>query len=187
MLSNYGFHDLAWKTASQTSYPSWGYMVEKGATTIWELWNSDTEGPGMNSRNHFALGSCGEWYYSHLAGIRPETEAPGFKKIILAPMPPEGLDWAKASLNTVYGRVSSQWRKHNNSVEFEFEIPANTTAEFHAPSLGKKIKFISEGKVVVYEDDQFMSTENMTLLKTSAKETVISLNAGVYQFVVAFE
>jgi len=62
ILSDYGYHDLAYEVASQTTYPSWGYMVEKGATSIWELWNSDTEPPDqMNSRNHFALGSVAEW------------------------------------------------------------------------------------------------------------------------------
>ena len=77
ILSQYGQHELAYTVASQKTYPSWGYMVEKGATTIWELWNSDTEGPSMNSRNHFALGSVGEWFYAMLAGIRPDSEIPG--------------------------------------------------------------------------------------------------------------
>jgi hypothetical protein len=75
MLTESGWQDVACRVATQRTYPSWGYMVDKGATTIWELWNSDTEGPGMNSRNHFALGSVGEWYYEALAGLSTDPRA----------------------------------------------------------------------------------------------------------------
>jgi len=80
-LGDFGYNDLAYKVAAQKTYPSWGYAVKQGATTIWELWDSDTKGPSMNSRNHFALGSCGEWYYGYLAGIRPTIEDPVSRKL----------------------------------------------------------------------------------------------------------
>jgi alpha-L-rhamnosidase len=186
-LSEFGYHELAWKIANQTTYPSWGHMAEKGATTIWELWNGDTAGPGMNSRNHFALGSCGEWYYSHLAGIRPTSDAPGFKKIILAPIPPEGLDWAQASIKTSYGLVSSAWRKNKKSIEYNFVIPANTTAAFHLPFLDKNIKSVMESNVLIYENGEVKPTADMTLLETGENKATISLNAGDYRFVVTYE
>ena len=186
-LSDYGYNDLAYKVSSQESYPSWGHMVEKGATTIWELWNSDTEGPGMNSRNHFALGSVGEWYYGYLAGIRPTTDAPGFKKVILAPMPAEGLDWAKASIKTTYGAVSSHWQRKGNSIEYDFTIPANTGAEFHLPFLGKTVKSVTESGIAVYKNGQLIPAKGIELMDNDEKEAVVSLAAGKYHFVVAYE
>ncbi len=187
VLSDYGYHDLAFKVATQKTYPSWGHMVEKGATTIWELWNSDTEGPGMNSRNHFALGSCGEWYYSHLAGIRPDVNTPGFKKIILAPLPAQGLDWVKGELNTAYGEIVSHWRKKNNTIEYDVTVPPNTSAEFHVPYLGKTIKSATESGKALYKEGNFTPVEGVRLLDNNAKEAIHSLGSGTYHFVVEYE
>jgi alpha-L-rhamnosidase len=186
VLSDYGYHELAYKVATQKSYPSWGHMVEKGATTIWELWNSDTEGPGMNSRNHFALGSCGEWFYSHLAGIRPDLRAPGFKKIVLAPLPAQGLDWAKGELATAYGKIISHWKRNGNSVEYNFTVPANTSALFHVPFLGKTIKSASESGNSIYQGGNFTAVDGVRLLDNSDDEAVLSLAAGTYHFVVEY-
>ena len=86
VLSDNGRPDLAFTLATQTTYPSWGYMISKGATTMWELWNGDTAGSGMNSRNIVMLnGDLNIWLYEYLGGIRPDPEAPGFKKIIIKP------------------------------------------------------------------------------------------------------
>ena len=88
VLSDNGRTDLAYTIATQKTYPSWGYMVEKGATTIWELWNGDTADPAMNSGNHVMLvGDLGIWLYEYVAGIKPDPEQPGFKHIIMRPEP----------------------------------------------------------------------------------------------------
>ncbi|MEZ5106739.1 MAG: family 78 glycoside hydrolase catalytic domain [Draconibacterium sp.] len=187
VLSNYGFNNLAYTVATQKTYPSWGYFVEKGATTIWELWNGDIEGPEMNSGNHFALGSCGEWYYGYLAGIKPATEAPGFKKIIFSPMPAEGLEWAKASIKTTYGIVSSHWQKKGNTIEYNFNVPVNTTAEFYLPSLEKKVKSVKESEVFVFQNDKLIPSEGIELTKTNKDEAVFSLVSGEYHFVVEYD
>ncbi len=87
-LSDNGRPDVAYTIATQKTYPGWGYMVEKGATTIWELWNGDTADPAMNSGNHVMLvGDLGIWLYEYLAGIRPDPEQPGFKHILIRPFP----------------------------------------------------------------------------------------------------
>ena len=185
-LSNYGYNDLAYKVATQKTYPSWGYSVEQGATTIWELWDGETKGPDMNSRNHFALGSCGEWYYGYLAGIKPSPEAPGFKKTILSPMPAEGLDWAKASVKTNYGIVSSHWEKNGNSIEYNFKIPVNTTAEFHLPFLGKNVKSVKEADTFIFQNEELMPMEGIDLIETNENEAIISLVSGEYHFVVEY-
>jgi len=186
-LSDYGYNDLAFTVATQKTYPSWGYTVEKGATTIWELWNGDTEGPGMNSRNHFALGACGEWYFGYLAGIKPTTDSPGFKKIILSPLPAKDLDWAKAEVKTTYGVVSSHWQRNKNKIEYNFTIPANTSAIFHLPFLGKEIRLVKESNTVIYQNKNLIPIDGIELVDRNEKEAMVSLVAGEYNFVVEYE
>ncbi len=134
VMSDFGYHRDAYKTAVQTEYPSWGYMLKQGATTVWELWNSDKEPPEqMNSRNHFCLGSVVEWYYSHLAGIRPDPEQPGFKHSIIHPMPARGLDRAGAKFRTHYGLLSSDWKQNGDRFKLHVKVPANTHATVILP------------------------------------------------------
>ncbi len=102
--------DLAFRIATQTTYPSWGYMVENGATTFWELWNGNTAAPDMNSQNHvMLLGDLLIWYFEDLAGIRSHPEHPGFKKILMHPSFPEGLDHVDASYQSIHGTIGSKW------------------------------------------------------------------------------
>ena len=97
-LSDNGRADLAYEIATQKTYPGWGYMVEKGATTIWELWNGDTADPAMNSGNHvMQIGDLAVWMYEYLAGIRSDPEKPGFRHIVIQPYPAGDLTFVKAS------------------------------------------------------------------------------------------
>lgn len=133
-LSEYGRVDMAWKIATNESYPSWGYMVKKGATTIWELWNGDTADPAMNSANHvMLLGDLIIWYYEDLAGIKCAPDAIAYKKLIMAPVFPEGLDRVSATYKSVYGEISSAWKKDNVSFSWNIAIPGNTTALVRIP------------------------------------------------------
>lgn len=133
-LTEYGQADLAFKIASESTYPSWGYMAEKGATTIWELWNGDTADPSMNSGNHvMLLGDLITWEYECLGGIR--AAKPGFKEIILKPYPVEGLDWVKCSYDSVYGKIISSWKKSGKSFVWNITIPANTSARVFVPGV----------------------------------------------------
>ena len=141
-LTMYGRADLAYRIASNTDYPSWGYMVEHGATTIWELWNGDSADPAMNSQNHIMLlGDLLAWMFQDLAGIAPA--APGFKKIRMKPVFPTGLDFAEASYLTPYGRVSSSWRKKEEDVIWDVVVPANVRAEVFLPD--GKVREIGSG------------------------------------------
>ncbi|MFT4030928.1 MAG: family 78 glycoside hydrolase catalytic domain [Siphonobacter sp.] len=131
-LSDYGYTDLAYKVATQKTYPSWGYMAENGATTMWELWNSDKEKPeGMNSRNHFAYGSVIEWYFRYLAGVEPLT--PGFKTFRIAPKIPEGLNWVKFDYQSLYGPIVANWEKKDGKTIMSVTVPPNTQAEITLP------------------------------------------------------
>ena len=145
-LTEYGHSDLALKIASNDTYPSWGYMVRSGATTIWELWNGNTADPAMNSGNHvMLLGDLILWEYEYLGGIR--AMEPGYSKIQLKPYPIEGLDFVNCAYNSVSGHIESNWKRNGNHFEWDFTIPANTTAEVCLPTAnGYEIKTYGSGK-----------------------------------------
>jgi alpha-L-rhamnosidase len=135
VLSEHGRGDLAYTIASQRDYPSWGYMLGKGATTIWELWNGDTADPGMNSGNHVMLvGDLVVWLYESLAGIRPDPAQPGFKHIIMKPEPVGDLTFVKATHRSPYGLVASHWQRSGSKFDWQITVPANTTASVYVPA-----------------------------------------------------
>ena len=144
-LTEYGHSDLALKIASNDTYPSWGYMVRSGATTIWELWNGNTADPAMNSGNHvMLLGDLILWEYEYLGGIR--AKEPGYSKIQLKPYPIEGLDFVNCAYNSVSGHIESNWKRNGNHFEWDFTIPANTTAEVCIPTAnGYEVKTYGSG------------------------------------------
>jgi len=183
-LSDYGYHETAWKTAISKEYPSWGYMAVNGATSMWELWNSDTEPPDrMNSRNHFALGSIGEWFYSHLAGIRIDEEQPGFKHTIIAPMPASGLDWAEGKIETPYGTLKSAWEKADGLFTLEVRIPANATATVHIPVLqGTRMELYENGTVLVKDGADADPGLGVTLKSVSDELVTVEVSSGSYTF-----
>ncbi len=145
-LTEYGHGDLAFKIASNDTYPSWGYMYRNGATTIWELWNGNTADPAMNSGNHvMLLGDLILWEYEYLGGIR--ALEPGYSKIQLKPYPIEGLDFVNCAYNSVSGRIESHWKREGNHFEWDIVIPANTTAEVCLPTAnGYEMKIYGSGK-----------------------------------------
>lgn len=184
ILSETGHHDIAWKLADQRTYPSWGYMVEQGATTIWELWNSDKERPeGMNSRNHFAYGSVVAWYYGYLAGIRLLDEYPGYKKFQIAPMPVGELTYAKASVPSEYGTISSSWTKRDGVFRLEVVIPGNTSALVSVPLAGGQS--VMEGTDVLVRDGGMMGGNRFIHpLEIKEGRAVFEVAAGKYVFEV---
>ena len=145
-LTEYGRGDLALKIATNDTYPSWGYMVRNGATTIWELWNGNTADPAMNSGNHvMLLGDLIIWEYEYLGGIR--ALEPGYTKIQLKPYPIDGLEFVNCAYNSVSGRIESNWKRNGNRFEWEITIPANTEAEVWIPtSKGYKVKNLGSGR-----------------------------------------
>ena len=144
-LTEYGHGDLAFKIASNDTYPSWGYMYRNGATTIWELWNGNTADPAMNSGNHvMLLGDLILWEYEYLGGIR--ALEPGYSKVQLKPYPIEGLDFVNCAYNSVSGRIESHWKREGNHFEWDIVIPANTTAEVCLPTAnGYEVKTYGSG------------------------------------------
>jgi len=137
VLTDCGRSDVAYKLLLQETCPSWIYSVRKGATTIWERWNSiQPDGSileGMNSFNHYSYGAIGDWLYRSAVGIR--EAAPGFKKIVVRPHPGGGFTHMQASTMTPYGKVATRWTAENDVLKtMEVEIPVNTTAEIFVPA-----------------------------------------------------
>ncbi|MGH8024175.1 MAG: alpha-L-rhamnosidase C-terminal domain-containing protein, partial [Limisphaerales bacterium] len=135
VLTRNGRPDLAYAIAGQTTYPSWGYMIENGATTIWELWNGNTADQEMNSRNHVMLvGDLVVWLYEDLAGIKSDPAAPGFKHVIMKPHPVHGLTFVRAAHVSPYGLIVSDWRRNGTNFHWRITVPVNATASVYVPA-----------------------------------------------------
>jgi alpha-L-rhamnosidase len=126
--------DLAFKLLLSDTYPSWGYMVKKGATTWWERWNGDTGDPSMNSYNHYAFGSVMAWVYRHAAGIDTDSGGPGFHHLVVSPHFSSALPRLHVEYDSDYGTIISDWQQ--DSRRFTITIPANTTATVTLPGRG---------------------------------------------------
>jgi len=133
--------DLAFKLLLSETYPSWGYMVKKDATTWWERWNGDTGDPGMNSYNHYAFGSVMAWVYRRAAGIDTDAGGPGFHHLVIRPHFDAALPELHVEYDSAYGTVVSDWKQSER--RFTVTIPANTSATVELP--GEKAETIGSG------------------------------------------
>jgi alpha-L-rhamnosidase len=138
VLTRFGYLDEAYLLLNREQYPSWLYPVKQGATTIWERWDGQKpdgsfQDKGMNSFNHYAYGAIGEWMYRVMAGIEIDPARPGYKHILIQPQPGGGFTSAKASHQTVYGKVSSAWTLKDGKFDLAVEVPANTRATVRLP------------------------------------------------------
>ena len=159
-LTEFNNVDLAYKIATNRSYPSWGYMIDKGATTIWELWNGDTADPAMNSANHvMLLGDLLIWYYEDLAGIKNHPESIAFKKLLMEPKFPEGLTNVNASYNSVRGEIKSEWSKEDGKFFWNITIPGNTSAIVRLPKDFNIITPVGEGVLNVSSTNEVTEIE----------------------------
>jgi alpha-L-rhamnosidase len=126
-LADVGETGLAWDLLLRTDFPSWGYMVKRGATTIWERWNGDTGDVAMNSFNHYALGAVCGFLYRRVAGIDPIE--PGFAKFRVAPVLDSRIAQFGARVDSVRGRIETQWSYRNGRAQLELTVPPNSSAE----------------------------------------------------------
>jgi alpha-L-rhamnosidase len=175
VLTEAGYTDIAYRLLGNETYPSWGYTIKNGATTIWERWDGWTEedgfqSPNMNSFNHYSLGSVGEWLYRYVAGI--DLGTPGYGHIVVRPRPGGGLTHARAEYDSVRGKISSSWKLEDGQVVLELTIPPNTTAAVHVPSTDG----VSEGGRPVDE------AEGVEFVRAGDGETVLSVGSGRYEF-----
>lgn len=185
VLTAHGYHNLAYRLATQTTYPSWGYMIEHGATTIWEIWNCDRN---TLSHNHFALGAVGQWLYENLGGINPDPRWPGFKRSLIRPRPVDDLEWVRCEYSSRYGRIRSAWRRDRGRFLLDVSIPANTSARLFLPTGGQGHDSISEGGTTIMESGQWApNTADIRVVGLEGDEAVLEVGAGEYHFVVTLE
>jgi len=177
-LTEIGRSDLAYRLIQNTTYPSWGYSIEQGATTIWERWNSYTKkdgfgDAGMNSFNHYAYGACGEWMFRSMLGI--DTDGAGFRKIVMKPELGDGVTWAKGHYDSIGGRICSSWKTDSGAFKWDVTVPTNTTATLYVPACN--IANIAEGGHPVTQ------SKGVTFLRMDNNRAVFSVESGSYSFV----
>jgi alpha-L-rhamnosidase len=188
VLSATGQHDLAVRLLQSRKYPSWGYEIEQGATTIWERWNSYTKDKGfggpqnaeMNSFAHYSFGAVCEWMFSQLAGI--QSDGVGYKRIIIRPAPPspesnpdqKPIDWVRAHYDSIQGRISTAWKVEGGRFELEVTIPANTTATVYLPT--RDVASITEGGQALAQ------SQGVKFLRAEGKSVVLAVESGTYRF-----
>ena len=176
-LSKYGRADIAYKIATNRDYPSWGYMIENGATTIWELWNGNTADPSMNSHNHvMLLGDLIIWFYEYLAGIQKDSNSVGFNKLHMQPHSIEGLNHVTASYHSMFGLIKSAWKKDNNSFEWNISIPGNTMANIYIP--------IEDKKKITENNKNISSIKEIKFLRNEQGYAIYEVGSGEYKFKV---
>lgn len=147
-----GRDDVAYRLLLQETYPSWLFPVKEGATTMWERWDGWTPERGfqsisMNSFNHYSFGSVAEYLYGYIAGIEPD--APGFRTFFVRPAVEPGLTWARASYDSVSGRIESAWRREGDRLELRVTVPPNTSATISVPSVhGAEVHHVGSGRYV---------------------------------------
>ncbi len=174
-LSDNGQADLAYKIATQKTYPGWGYMVEQGATTVWELWNGNTADPAMNSGNHvMQIGDLAVWMYEYLAGIRTDPEHPGFRHAIIRPYPAGDLTFVKATHKTMYGALNSSWTRDKGQFTLDVTVPANTTATVWVPA--------KDAAAVTESGRKTAEVKGLKFVKSEGGSAVFEVESGTYTF-----
>ncbi len=193
VLTSVGEHDLAVKHFQSRKFPSWGYEVEQGATTIWERWDSYTKEHGfqgqngkqnaeMNSFAHYSFGAVCEWMLGTLAGI--QSDGPGYDKIIIAPRPPAPgsnperapIHWVKAHYDCIHGRIVSEWSLKGGRFALRATVPANTTATVFVPA--------ADAGQVTEGGRPLVKAEGVKFLRMEKGCAVLAVEAGTYRFEV---
>jgi len=192
-LSKYGYHNTAYKMAAARIFPSWGWWMVNGATTLYENWNIQSKND--ISLNHIMFGQIGAWMYSGLAGILPDPASPGFKHSILRPALPDSLSQFSASHETPFGKLAIHWQRglpskrsktHSSQVTLQITVPAGTTATFYAPKgyapAGKQ--YGQQFSSTANKDIQTLPETNRTNIEQNETSLKAELGSGSYTFVL---
>jgi alpha-L-rhamnosidase len=179
VLSSTGHAEVAYRLLEQKSVPSWRYMVEAGATTMWERWDGWTaergfQSPWMNSFNHYAFGSVGEWLYRFLLGMDQEPGTAGFGQLLLRPHPGGSLEWARGTYRSVRGPISTGWRRSDDRFTFRVELPPNVSASVRIPS-GQAAEVRDNAGRPPISLDRFPGAPD-------AREALFRIGSGVHEF-----
>jgi len=181
-LVRWGYVEEAYRLLNRREMPSWIYMLEHGGTTMWERWDGWVEGrgfqnPRMNSFNHYAIGSVGEWMWRVIGGINPDDAAPGAESFIIAPRPGDALSWAKATHRTMHGPLSVEWRLEDGSFALRITIPPNTSATVIIP--GATASDVTEAGLPLAR------SPGVKVLPRRPEGCALRVEAGLYSFVAS--
>ena len=177
VLAEGGETDTAFKLLTQTSYPSWGYMLAKGATTMWERWEEAT-GKGMNSHNHAMYASIGSWFYKYLAGIKLPDSSIGFSNVIIEPVFPKDLDWVKVELDTIRGKISVSWVKQSTSILLKIKLPLGCNCDLRLPLFDRKFHEVKESDVTL---EKALKSRIKGVIQNNDR-LIINIEGGNYEF-----
>lgn len=177
-LSASGHSDVAYQLLQQNTFPSWRYMIEHGATTMWERWNSDQmlDDPGMNSFNHYAYGAVAEWLYRYVAGIDLDVNDPGFHRILLHPQFDSRIGHVEATYDSPYGPITSEWKASGEMVSWRAVVPPNTTALLYFPR--KVATKLSEG------GNALQKNKWITFVRNEGENSIYKASSGSYSFTI---
>lgn len=185
-LTETGHPDVAYELAKQTTYPSWGYMIKKEATTLWELWQDKT-GPSMNSQDHAMFGSVGSWFYRVLAGIRQQPGTAGYRHILIQPEIVEDLHWASGTVHTIQGTVSSSWVHKPSEITLNVVIPDGSDAVVMMPEEEEWTQVrVREGNHIVWENGHYVPGDPGISGATPVDGAIrFEIGSGNYSFAVS--
>jgi alpha-L-rhamnosidase len=174
-LTAAGRTDVAYAILTQTTRPSWGYMVAKDGTSIWERWDRDTRDPGMNGQSQMILaGYLGAWMYQTLGGINYDPQQPGFQHVIMRPEPVGDLRWVRASYKSAYGTIASNWKIDGGKFAWDVTVPPNVTATVYVPA--------KRGATIMESGKPAEQSPGLTFLRYEAGAAVFSAVSGQYSF-----
>jgi alpha-L-rhamnosidase len=167
-LSGAGRTDVAYRLLHQTTCPSWLHPVLHGATTIWERWDGFTDergfqAPSMNSFNHYALGSVGEWLYRGVAGLDQEPDGVAWRRLRIRPRP-GALTWARATHESPRGRVEVAWERADGALRLDVLVPPGATAAVHVPTADVGAVYVDDVPVDDHEDVVRMGGDATTVV-----------------------
>lgn len=183
VLTQLGRGDTAYRVMTQTSYPSYGFMIEQGATTVWERWENET-GSGMNSHNHPMHAAVDTWFFKYLAGIQMRQGSRAWDGIVIRPHPVGDLEWVQASLQTVRGTISSAWRRSQQGLVLDVTIPSNAAAEVHLPIASERDE-VMEGETLIWSAGQCLAlTDGVSQVRPENGRLVVGIGSGSYVFTV---
>lgn len=168
VLTEQGRADLAYTLMNQRDFPSFGYMIEKGATTLWETFQGDV------SHSHPMFGSVTQWFFQHLGGIVPDATNPGFKHTIIKPMPVNGLEFARTIYTSLYGSIKTDWKFSDHDFELKVTIPANTSATVYILS--------TDASAVTESGKQISGNKFVKYLRQEESFFVYQIASGEYSF-----
>jgi alpha-L-rhamnosidase len=186
VLSEHGYHDLAFEVATQTTYPSQGYWLKEDITALLEFWPLDAR-----SRTHDFLGSIDEWFFQYIAGLRNPVK-PGFEEIEIAPHPVPDLEWAEASVKTIRGPLSVQWERtttpdssqSRDGLAIEVTIPGNATGTVRIPTLGSGTVRVRENGETIWNNGDQASSKPSGIggIERNGNRIAVEVGSGEYTF-----